>query len=649
MKKSTQKVLIGILFFSYLFSFVSSHRVIINEKESQEEEEEEEFSYHQRSKSNIDLINTDDYPTSSSSDDHSTNHRFSSVRVNSRELHLSGRFEITSRPKTRSYVFEITNQTAALDGYERPVLVINNQFPGPLIEANDGDTLNILVKNKINLPVSIHWHGIWQNGTPWMDGVTGVTQCPIPSGTEFTYSFKINGQFGTFWYHAHAQNLAADGILGPLIIHSPNDPLKRGVDYDNDIVLVVNDWYHNMSTTILDGQLSAAGYQGSLAAPSPNSALLNGIGYFNCSLSEPGSICKQQNKILELRVSENEKSRIRLIGAGTHALFRFSADNHPLKVIEADATGVDGPTGVHRLPFHNGQRYSVILDTTNDPVGTSFSLRAVMDTDCFAWVAPGLTERAGTAMAIVRVVTKHEKRRCGCSTKINPNTTDWQDSIGGPCLDINEDLRPLIPQSVPQSVLGQRIVNTSFGVILQPNVKNRTQTESLGRFFVNSTTWKTYTYKPLLSQMIKGGNGILNQSEVAAYTLESLGWYDLIIQNLDKAIDHSYHLHGVDSHIIARGKGTFNSSQTVQYNLVNPTRRDTYVIGGGSFAIIRVYANNPGVWILHCHIGWHLAAGFAGVFVIQPKVLSTYQEPELNQALCKNGFESSNQNETEPG
>ncbi|EGG01109.1 multi-copper oxidase laccase-like protein [Melampsora larici-populina 98AG31] len=644
MKKSTKPILLGILFCSF-FSFVFSRKLFLSEREIQAEEEG--FSYDQISTPDDNSTSTDDNSTSSSNS-------LSSVRVNSRELHLSGRFKITSKPRTRNYIFEITNQTAALDGYERPVLVINNQFPGPLIEANDGDTLHILVKNKINLPVSIHWHGIWQNGTPWMDGVTGVTQCPIPAGTEFTYSFKINGQFGTFWYHAHAQNLAADGILGPLIIHSPNDPLKRGVDYDNDIVLVVNDWYHNMSTTILEGQLSAAGYQGSLAAPSPNSALFNGIGYFNCSLSEHGSNCKQQNQILELRVSENEKTRIRLIGAGTHALFRFSADNHPLKVIEADATGVNGPAGVHRLPFHNGQRYSVILDTSNDTVGTSFALRAVMDTDCFAWVAPGLTERAGTAMAIVRVVPKHEKRRCGCSTtELSLNATDWKDSIGGPCLDINEDLTPLIAQSVPETVLGKRVVNTSFGVLLQPNSKNRSQTESLGRFFVNSTTWKTYTYKPLLPQMINGGQGILNQSEVAAYTLESLGWYDIIIQNLDKAIDHSYHLHGVDSHIIARGNGTFdgnsNSNQNLKYNLVNPTRRDTYVIGGGTFAIIRVYANNPGVWILHCHIGWHLAAGFAGVFVMQPNLLSTYQEPELNRNLCKNGLQSSNQNETEPG
>lgn len=87
--------------------------------------------------------------------------------------------------------------------------------------------------------------------------------------------------------------------------------------------------------------------------------------------------------------------------------------------------------------------------------------------------------------------------------------------------------------------------------------------------------------------MLKGGRGFLNQSEVAAHTLEQLGWYDIIINNLDSAIDHSYHLHGVDSHVVARGNGslTAEGSKNLTYALTNPTRRDTYVIGGGTYAV----------------------------------------------------------------
>ncbi|EGG07886.1 multi-copper oxidase laccase-like protein [Melampsora larici-populina 98AG31] len=593
------------------------------------------------------------------------------VTLNSPELNLSPDFVITSTPQTRNYVFEITEEIAAMDGFERRVLVINRQFPGPLIEANDGDTLDILVKNHITQPVAIHWHGIWQKGTPWMDGVSGVTQCPIPAGASFTYSFKIDDQFGTFWYHAHSQNLAADGLMGPLIVHSVNDPLKRGRDYDNDIVLMYTDWYHELSTVMLNAQISPELYNGSWAGPSPNSALVNGIGYFDCANAESGSTCKQNNINLELKVAPNEKTRIRLIQGAAHAMFRFSVDGHPLKIIETDATGVNGPSQIHRLPFHAGQRYSVILDTSNDQVGSSFLLRSVMDPDCYYKgrnetclmrlrfsVAPGIEGRARSVIAVVQVVAKEEKGRCGCSSSDTPNTPDQENEpVGGPCVDVEGDLTPLMPKSVPNVTLGKRILDTTFGTIGYPDPKNASHRLRVGRFFVNEVPWggeftsrslETHVFKPLLAQMMKGGNGKLNETEVGFVTLEEPGWYDIVINNLDQGLDHPYHLHGVDSYLVSKGNGRLIKNSTIEPTeaLSNPNRRDTYVIPGGSYIIIRILANNPGVFMLHCHVGWHLGSGFAGVLVMQPRILSTWQEPAVNRALCR-VTAGSHQNDTE--
>ncbi|KAL9101310.1 MAG: hypothetical protein Q9163_003422 [Psora crenata] len=83
-------------------------------------------------------------------------------------------------------------ETAAPDGYSKPSILINGQFPGPLIEANWGDEIAgklLTVHNRIEEPkegTAIHWHGQLQRGTPWMDGVPGVTQCPIAPGSDFT-------------------------------------------------------------------------------------------------------------------------------------------------------------------------------------------------------------------------------------------------------------------------------------------------------------------------------------------------------------------------------------------------------------------------------------------------------------------------------
>lgn len=54
------------------------------------------------------------------------------------EYVLSQDFQITSTPQTRKYTLAVTNTTGAPDGFLREVLAINNQIPGPLIEASGG-------------------------------------------------------------------------------------------------------------------------------------------------------------------------------------------------------------------------------------------------------------------------------------------------------------------------------------------------------------------------------------------------------------------------------------------------------------------------------------------------------------------------------
>jgi FtsP/CotA-like multicopper oxidase with cupredoxin domain len=63
----------------------------------------------------------------------------------------------------------------------RPVLVMNGQFPGPLIEVNEGDRVLVNVTNQLQNGTSMHWHGFYQNGTNWMDGTSGITQVSVIS------------------------------------------------------------------------------------------------------------------------------------------------------------------------------------------------------------------------------------------------------------------------------------------------------------------------------------------------------------------------------------------------------------------------------------------------------------------------------------
>ena len=68
----------------------------------------------------------------------------------------------------RRYDFSVSRGTIAPDGYELPVILVNGQFPGPTIEANWGDTIQVTVSNDIeDEGLALHWHGLQQKKTPW--------------------------------------------------------------------------------------------------------------------------------------------------------------------------------------------------------------------------------------------------------------------------------------------------------------------------------------------------------------------------------------------------------------------------------------------------------------------------------------------------
>ncbi|EKG11355.1 Cupredoxin [Macrophomina phaseolina MS6] len=82
--------------------------------------------------------------------------------------------------KLVEYDFTISEAVLAPDGYLTNVTLVNGVFPGPTLEAEWGDTIRITIHNNLtnHNGTSIHWHGIRQFETNWLDGVPGVTQCP---------------------------------------------------------------------------------------------------------------------------------------------------------------------------------------------------------------------------------------------------------------------------------------------------------------------------------------------------------------------------------------------------------------------------------------------------------------------------------------
>ncbi|CAF9919873.1 MAG: hypothetical protein GOMPHAMPRED_001907 [Gomphillus americanus] len=51
--------------------------------------------------------------------------------------------------ETRRYDWQSLRDTVNPDGINAPALLVNGQFPGPMIEANLGDLVQVIVRNNI--------------------------------------------------------------------------------------------------------------------------------------------------------------------------------------------------------------------------------------------------------------------------------------------------------------------------------------------------------------------------------------------------------------------------------------------------------------------------------------------------------------------
>jgi Multicopper oxidase len=171
----------------------------------------------------------------------------------------------------RTYTLDVSELPLNLDGVTMPYgKTFNRTYPGPWIQACWGDDVQITVTNNIRKfnGTTIHWHGVRQLNTFQHDGVNGVTQCPIPPGSSYTYSFKVT-QYGSTWYHSHYSLQYADGLVGPMTFYGPSS-----ANYDLAIEpTLMTDWNHESAFTDLSRmQFTNSG------PPDMDSILLNGIG-----------------------------------------------------------------------------------------------------------------------------------------------------------------------------------------------------------------------------------------------------------------------------------------------------------------------------------------------------------------------------------
>ncbi|KAJ9492202.1 hypothetical protein VN97_g1042 [Penicillium thymicola] len=541
------------------------------------------------------------------------------------------------RPAATQYLnWRVTPDFRRPDGVLKRVYLINDLFPGPTVEARSGDTLIITVTNALpDESIAIHWHGLHVANA--MDGAVGISQCPVSPGGYFVYNLTIpSDQSGTFWYHSHSGISRADGLYGGLVVHAPTsrstarDLISRRRDnayrytYDRELLLLIGDWYHRPARDVLEWYMDPGNFGNE---PVPDSLLINGAGYFDCMMAVPArpvDCIDQQVNNSFIDLDPHATYRIRVVNTGALAGLSLVYDNHLLDLLQVDSIDVarSKETNVNSVGIlFPGQRMDFVLRPLLQTSEKQSHMRVQLDQDGFKYANPALMPDQ--------------------TFPINYRS----DAVVGPPLkahhlNIGEaPSAPSILRSIPPTAQQTHMVYTKIQKMA------RYSNKPLGYF--NQTTWKPQQGPSVPLASIPRAKWNVNQFAIT--TGPEPVWIDLVVNNLDEG-SHPFHLHGHHFYILAVhqaefGWGSYNpftdkipphlefdsnelKNDTVDahklnvynsglYDTSRAAFRDTVQIPSRGYAVLRFQANNPGVWLFHCHMLWHSATGMAMLIDVQ--------------------------------
>ncbi|KAL8823326.1 MAG: hypothetical protein Q9191_005957 [Dirinaria sp. TL-2023a] len=497
----------------------------------------------------------------------------------------------------RKYVLDVSEMALAPDGVCMPHgKVFNGSYPGPWIQACWGDEIEITVRNNLWYNgTTIHWHGLRQWNTVEMDGVNGVTQCPIAPGKNFTYKFQAL-QYGSSWYHSHYSLQYADGLAGPITIYGPSS-----ANYDDAIEpILMTDWNHRSA-------FEDWAWAHTRTPPLMTNILLNGKGRYNDTDPKHPKLPIGQPERYSKVFKRGRRYLLRLINTSLDTTFVFSIDGHNVTVIGADFVPIE-PYNTSSVLVAIGQRYHVIVEA--NPVAESsdgnYWMRTIPAKGCSTFGTPP-DNRTG--------IIRYEP-------KSTDDPTSSPNDFPTACSD--EPYTSLIPKlhwTVGPPV-NEEAANGSYHVHLVPTKGKPYHPPDQNHWTAyQDPLWLNFS-EPTIRNLDPAGGVYPSYLDVVTLNHTEDSWIYLVI-TLAKGVKkgggfqpggHPMHLHGHDFALLAQEHDPYPGSlEQIKDKLKteNPPRRDVVLLPKGGYIVIAFKADNPGPWLLHCHIAWHASSGLA--------------------------------------
>ncbi|GAQ35921.1 hypothetical protein AtubIFM55763_003097 [Aspergillus tubingensis] len=546
------------------------------------------------------------------------------------------------------FQLDLTYEDVSVAGDVHKAIVSNGQIPGPTLWLKQGDDVEFLVNNSMSINTTVHFHGIEQLGTPWSDGVPGLSQEQIKPGEQFLYKWKAS-QYGSYIYHSHTRAQIDDGLYGAIYIE-PADSVERpfhliaGSDADeqqamlaaekNTRPVLISDWRAFSSHDILQIQTESG-----VEAYCANSVLINGKGSVICPSQEHinAATTPQQKQILGnltltdmgclpptpgvvgpypydlskipkgfyegCTPSEGPTEVFKVNSSSRYASFDFismagstslvfSIDEHPMYVYAVDGRYVE-PLLVEAVTVPVASRYSVMVPLKSEDQAGDYTIR----------VANNYANQLINGTAVLSYDTATPKQ-IGTS-------------------------QPYINEAGANATASTVILNETdvipFPVVAPAKKADRTYILNVEN--ANSSyTWTLGNQYPVSNEELRPPV-LFNLSSISqAYSAmtEYGTWVDLIINiTTSGQPQHPIHKHSNKYFVIGTGNQPFIWSSVEEamkdipenFNFENPQMRDTFYSPssstGPSWLAMRYHIVNPGPFLLHCHLQMHHVGGLA--------------------------------------
>ncbi|MDX1646925.1 MAG: multicopper oxidase family protein [Longimicrobiales bacterium] len=457
-----------------------------------------------------------------------------------------------------------------LDGHEMVMFGYNQQYPGPLIRVPKDATVVVRVTNDIQMPTTIHWHGIRLDNR--YDGVPGLTQEAIQQGESFTYRVHVPDA-GMYWYHPHVrEDVQQDlGLFGNLLVTSP-DPAYYGPAHREEVF-------------VLDDMLMDD--QGALpwGESSPTHALMGRFGNVMMVNGETDH---------RLTAKKGEVVRFYLTNVANSRTFNVTFGDAKVKIVASDVSRFEREQWVKSVVIAPAERY--VVDVRFDEPGEvaiANTIQAInhfrgefyAHVDTLSLVTVDEDEADPLISAAFDVLREHEE--------VVDEISRFRPFFGlAPDYELETTVRV---RDLPQSIVLSMEADTLY---VPPMEWNDAMPMMNWLSTAEQVTW------------------ILRDRRTGAEN-EEIDWRfrvgDVVkirIHNTPDSfhpMNHPIHIHG-QRFLVLSMDGVANE------NLV---WKDTAIVPVGSTMDVLVEMSNPGDWMIHCHIAEHLHAGMHFSFTVE--------------------------------